>query len=190
MLGDELLRRAGQQVLGVLLEVVAVDDLQPALVDDLALLVHHLVVLERVLAHFGVAGLDRVLRPLNRLGHRLGLDRHVVGQRPPHHPAHGTGGEQAQQLVVEAQVEAALPRVALAARPAPELVVDAPALVALAAQHVEPAELAHLFALGPAAGLHGRLAALQLGHALVALDVDALGRQFVLRPAARRCPRG
>ena len=33
VLGHELLRRAGQEVLGVLLEVVAVDDLQPALVD-------------------------------------------------------------------------------------------------------------------------------------------------------------
>ena len=164
----------------MLLEVVAVDDLQPALVDDLALLIHHLVVLERVLAHFGVAGLDRVLRPLNRLGHRLRLDRHVIGQCPAHHPAHGAGGEQTQQLVVEAQVEAALARVALAARAAAELVVDPPALVALAAQHVEPAQLAHLFALGPAAGLHGGLAALQLGHTLFAVDVDALGRQLVL----------
>ena len=95
MFGDELLRRTGQEVLGVLLEVVAVDDLQPALVDDLALLVHHLVVLERVLAHFGVAGLDRVLRPLDRLGHRLRLDRHLVGQGPSHHPAHGPGARRA-----------------------------------------------------------------------------------------------
>ena len=180
VLGHELLRRSGQEVLGVLLEVVAVDDLQAALVDHLALLVHHLVVLEGVLAHLGVAGLDRVLCPLNCLGHRLGLDGHVLGQRPSHDPAHGTGGEEAEQLVVEAQVEAALARVALSARPAAELVVDAPALVALAPEHVEPAQLAHLLALGTAAGLHGRLPALQLGPALLALDVDALGRQLVL----------
>ena len=88
--------------------------------------------------------------------------------------------EEPEQLVIEAEVEAALPRVTLAARTAPELVVDPPALVALAAEHVEPAELAHLFAFGPAARLHGGLAALQLRHSLVAVDVDTLGRQLVL----------
>ena len=124
--------------------------------------------------------LDGVLRPLDRLGHRLGLDRDVLGQGAPHDPAHGPGGEEAQQLVVEAQVEAALPRIALAARAAAQLVVDATALVALAAQHVEPAELAHLLALGPAARLDGGLPPLQLGRALVAVEVDALGRQLVL----------
>ena len=62
---------------------------------------------------------------------------HVLGQGAAHDPAHGAGGEEAEQLVVEAQVEAALARVALAARAAPQLVVDAPALVALAAEHVE-----------------------------------------------------
>ena len=156
VLGHQLLGHAGQQVLGPLLEVVAVDDLQAALVDHLALLVHHLVVLEGVLAHLGVARLDGVLGPLDGLGHRLGLDRHVLGQRAPHDPAHGPGGEEAQQLVVEAQVEAALTGVALAARAAAQLVVDAPALVALAAQHVEAPELAHLLALGPAARLEWR----------------------------------
>ncbi len=164
----------------MLLEVVAVDDLQPALVDDLSLLVHHLVVLEGILALLRVAGLDGVLGPLDGLGHRLGLDRHLVGQCAPHDPAHGAGGEEAEELVVEAQVEAALARVTLTARPAAQLVVDAPALVALAAQHVEAAELAHLFTLGPAARLHGRLPAVELGQAFVALDVDALGRQLVL----------
>ena len=74
--------------------------------------------------------------------------RHVVGEGLAHHPVHGAGGEQAHQLVLERQVEAALARVALAAGAAAELVVDAAALVALGAEHVEAAELADLVALG------------------------------------------
>ena len=84
-------------------------------VDDLALLVHHLVVLEDVLADLGVAGLDGVLRLLHRLRDHLRLERHVVGERLAHHPRHGAGGEQAHELVLERQVEAALAGIALAA---------------------------------------------------------------------------
>ena len=119
-------------------------------VDHLALLVHDLVVLEDVLADLGVAGLDGVLGPLDGLGHHLGVDRHVVGQGPAHHPVHGAGGEQAHELVLERQEEPALARVALAAGAAPQLVVDAAGLVALGAEHVQAAELADLVALGAA----------------------------------------
>ena len=180
VLRHQLLGHPGQQILGVLLEVVAVDDLQAPLVDHLALLVHHLVVLESVLADFGVAGLYRVLRPLDRLGHGLGLDRHVFGQGATHHPVHGAGGEEPQQLVFEAQVETALARVALAPRTAPQLVVDAPALVPLAAEDVEAAELAHLLPLGPAARQDRRLALFELGRAFLGVEVHALGGQLVL----------
>ena len=64
---------------GLLVEVAALEDHVAALVDDLALLVHDLVVLEDVLADLGVAGLDGVLCPLDRLGDHARLDRHVVG---------------------------------------------------------------------------------------------------------------
>ena len=63
------------------------------------------------------------------------------------------GGEQAHELVLERQVEPALAGIALAAGAAPQLVVDAPALVALGAEHVEAAELADLVALGLALAL-------------------------------------
>ena len=133
-------------------EVLAVEDLLAALVDDLALLVHHLVVLEDVLADLEVAVLDRALRPLDGLGDHLRLERHVVGEGAVHHPAHRAGREEPHQLVLEREVEAALARVALAAGPAAELVVDPAALVALGAEHVEPAELADLVALLGALG--------------------------------------
>ena len=58
------------------------------------------------------------------------------------------GREQAHQLVFEREVEAALARVALAARAPAQLVVDAARLVAFGAEHVEAAGLAHLLALG------------------------------------------
>ena len=129
------------------LEVGALEDLVTARVDHLALLVHHLVVLEDVLADLGVARLDGGLGPLDGLGDHLRLDRLVVGQRLVHHVRQRAGGEQAHQLVVEAEVEAALARVALTARAAAQLVVDAPRLVALGADDVQPAELADLVAL-------------------------------------------
>ena len=138
-------------------------------VDDLALLVHHLVVLEDVLADLGVAGLDGVLRPLDGLGDHLRLDRHVVGKRLAHHPVHGAGGEQAHELVLEREVEAALAGVALTAGAAAQLVVDAAALVALGAEHVEAAELADLVALGLALLLELRE---QLGEAALPSSVS------------------
>ena len=130
----EVLHRRG-------LQVGAVEDLVAALVDHLALLVHDLVVLEHVLADLAVALLDGGLGTLDGLGDHLGLDGLVVGQGAAHHPAERTGGEQAHQLVVEAEVEAALAGIALTAGAAAELVVDAAALVALGAEHVQAAEL-------------------------------------------------
>ena len=56
--------------------------------------------------------------------------------------------EDAHQVVLERQVEAARARVALAARAAAELVVDAARLVPLGAEDVQAAELADLVALG------------------------------------------
>ena len=134
-------------------QVLAVEDLLAALVDHLALLVHHLVVLEDVLADLEVAVLHGALRALDRLRDHLRLERHVVGEGAVHHPVHGAGGEQPHELVFERQVEAALARVALAARPASQLVVDAAALVALGAEHVEAAERPHVVALGLALAL-------------------------------------
>src|SRR5262249_54710158 len=123
-------------------QVTAVEDLLAAHVDHLALLVHDLVVLEDVLADLEVAILDRALRTFDRLGHHPCLERDVVGEGLPHHPVHGPRREEAHELVLEREVEAALARVALAPRPAPELVVDSAALVALRAEDVEPPELA------------------------------------------------
>src|SRR5690606_25383053 len=76
--------------------------------------------------------------------------------------------------------EAALPRVALPAGAASELVVDAAGVVALGAEHVEAAELADLLALGGGLGGVAILQRLELGLALLAVEVDVLGPQVPL----------
>ena len=145
---DQRVDRLGEVLHRGRTQVFAVEDLIAALVDDLALLVHHLVVLEDVLADLRVLRLDGGLGPLDGLGDHLGLDRFVVGKRSAHHVAQRAGGEQAHQVVVEAEEEPALARVALTAGATTQLVVDAAAVVAFRTDHVQPAELADLVALG------------------------------------------
>ena len=95
----QVLHRGGAQV-------ESLENLVAALVDDLALLVHHLVVLEDVLADFTVALFDGGLCALDGLRHHLRFDCLVVGHGPPHHPTEGTRGEESHELVVERKVEA------------------------------------------------------------------------------------
>jgi hypothetical protein len=61
------------------------------------------------------------------------------------HAVHAVGAEDAHQVVLQRQEELRAARVALAAGAAAQLVVDAPALVALGAEHEEAAGLQRLF---------------------------------------------
>ena len=63
----------------LLVQVGALEHLAALAVDDLALAVHHVVVLEDVLAGLEVLRLDLALRGGDRAGDPLVLDRHVVG---------------------------------------------------------------------------------------------------------------
>src|SRR5690606_21484140 len=114
--------------------------------DRLALAVEHVVVLEHVLANLGVAALDLRLCAANRARDGLRLDREVVGAAA-HERLSGTRVEQAHEVVLQREVEAALARVALTAGATAQLVVDAARLVALGAEHVEATDLAHLLGL-------------------------------------------
>src|SRR5439155_14190139 len=74
------------------------------------------------------------------------LHRLIVGHLEPlHDVVDAVAGEEPDELVLAGEVEARLAGVALTARAAAELVVDPPRLVALRAEHIEPAELGDSF---------------------------------------------
>ena len=141
---DGALDRLGHEFQRLLGEVGALEELAALLVDDLALAVHHLVVLEDVLAQLVVLALHLALRPLDGLRDHLRLDGHVLGQvEALHHRRDHPGGEETHEVVVEGEVEARGAGVALASGAATELVVDAAGLVALGAEDIEAAGSDH-----------------------------------------------
>ena len=145
---DGVFHRVVEHVLDGLLQVLPVQHLPALLVDDLALGVHHVVVLEHVLTGLEVPGLHLLLGVLNGVGEHLLLDGGVlVHAQLLHHAHHPLRAEQAHDVVLQGQVEAALARVALTAGTAAELIVDAAGLVALGAQDEQAAHLTDLVRL-------------------------------------------
>ncbi len=111
-------------------------------VDDLALLVHDVVVLEQVFADVEVVGLDLVLGVGDGAGDQAVLDGLALFHAEAGHQSlNALGAEDAQQVVFQRQEEARRAGIALAAGAAAQLIVDAPALVALGADDVEAAGL-------------------------------------------------
>ena len=125
----------------VLAADLALEDLPAQRVDALALLVHHVVVLEEVLADGEVLGLHLLLRALDGARHHPVLDRHALFHAEPLHQARdAVRPEDPHQVVFEREVEARRAGVALAAGAAAQLVVDAARLVALGADDVQAAD--------------------------------------------------
>ncbi len=135
-------------------QVLVVEDLVALGVDRLALLVDDVVVLDDALADVEVEALDARLRALDRLADHPRLDRDVVLEAEALHEAGDSlRGEPLHEVVLEGQVEAGGAGVALATGTTAELVVDAPAVVALRADDVEPAGRHDDVVLGVAARL-------------------------------------
>ena len=110
-------------------------------VDAFTLLVHHVVVLEEVLADGEVLRLDLLLGALDGARHHAVLDRNAFFHAQTLHQAGDPlGPEDAHQVVFERQIEARGPGIALPAGAAAQLVVDAARLVALGAEDVQAAE--------------------------------------------------
>ena len=113
--------------------------------NDLALVVHHVVVLEDILADVEVARLDLLLRLLQRLVDPGVDDRLVLLQAELlQHAVELVGAEDAHQVVFERQEELGAAGIALAAGTAAQLVVDAAALMPLGAEHEQAAGLERL----------------------------------------------
>ncbi len=154
------LHRVVDEMTDLFVQVGPFENLPTFLVDDGALLVHHLVILQDVLADLEVLAFDLCLRGTNRTGDNLRFDRHVLGNVEPVHDAlDGRGVEQPHEVVAQRQVEPGLPAVALPTGASTQLVVDTAGLVAFGTQDVQSAEFQDLLVLGSdrRAGLLQRL---------------------------------
>lgn len=129
-------------------QVAALQHLAALAVNQLALLVVDVVELKDVFAALEVGALDALLSVFNRAGQDARLDgRVVVHPERVDHPHQPVGAEQAQQVVLQREEEAAFARVALPSGAAAELVVDAAAFVPLGAEDVQTARRLDLFGL-------------------------------------------
>ena len=113
-------------------DVFAVEHSLALPVDDQALAVEDVVVLENVLANFEVLRFDLRLRGSDRVRHHLGFDRYVIRDvEATQEGIDHVGLEQAHQIVFQRKVELRLARVALSTRAATQLVVDTSRFMAL-----------------------------------------------------------
>ena len=161
-------------------------------VNPLALLVHHLVVFEQVLADVEVALFDFLLGPFDAAADHAAFDRlALLHAQAGEHVLDPFAGEDPHQVVFQRQVEAAAAGVALPAATAAQLQVDAAGLVPLGADDVQAAELRDFVALG----LH-LLALFDLADQLVPFFLRHVepGRRICPgagpRPSSRDCRRG
>src|SRR5579871_3304489 len=148
---DDLLDQRVAHVGDIVLERRAGEQFAAAMVNDLALTIHHVVVFEQMLADIEVVRLDLLLGVLDRFADPAMLDRDAVFHPDPAHQAlELVGAENAQQVVLEREEKPRAARVALTSGTPAQLVVDAPRLVPLGAQDMQAAGLQHLLALGQA----------------------------------------
>src|SRR5919197_6347249 len=118
---------------------LSLENLPAQRVHVLALLVHHVVVLEEMFSDREVLRLDLLLSPLDRFGYHPVLDRHAFFHAEAlHETRDAIRAEDAHQIVFEREIEARRARIALAAGAAAKLVVDAARLVPLGAEDVQP----------------------------------------------------
>ena len=142
--GDELLYHTHD----LRVDILAVKHLASLAVDDVALLVHDVIVFEDALTGLEVAALDRALRLLDGVGEHLMVKRGVlIDLHRVHKAGEPVGAEETHDIVRQRKVEAALAGVALTAGTAAQLVIDTAGLVALGAEDEQAADGAHLFGL-------------------------------------------
>ena len=141
-------------------DVGALEHFAALVVDDLALLVQHVVVLEDVLADLEVVFLDASLSAFDLARQELVLDWLALGRSElVEDVVDAIASEEPHDLVLGRQVEPCLTGVALTAGAATQLVVDAAGLMPLGTEHVEAAKVGHAFAeldVDAAAGHVGR----------------------------------
>ncbi len=90
----------------VVLQVFAVQDLVALAINDLALLVHDIVILKDRLSSLKVYALNPLLGALDSVGQHPGLDRLVLLQAQHiYHPQHPIGAKEAHQVILQRNIE-------------------------------------------------------------------------------------
>ena len=93
-------------------------------VNDFALLVHHVVILQNVFTNFKVARFNPPLCRFNLFRQHLYIHRNLIaGVQPFNQPLNPLGTEQAHQIIFQRHIKPRRARVALPARTAAQLVV-------------------------------------------------------------------
>ena len=127
-------------------QVFRVHHLDTLLEDDLALVVHHVVELQKVLADVEIARFDLLLGFFQGLVDPRMDDRLVFFQpQLCQHAIHALGTENAHQIILQRQEEFGITRIALTARATAQLIVNAAAFVTLGSQNVKTTRLEGLF---------------------------------------------
>src|SRR5262245_17292620 len=191
--GHQVLADAARQLEHVLAQIVPRQQVAAARIDHLPLLIGDVVVLEEVLADVEVVRLDLLLRVADGARDEPVLDRHaLLHAETLHHALHAVCPEDAEEIVLEREVEAGGAGIPLPAAAAAQLVIDAPRLVPLGAEDVEPPCRDHQLAFG-GAGLAVPLEDLPVAHVvllrrLLQLLADLLDGGHVLGPVRLVAP--
>ena len=138
---DEAADDAARRFQNALLLIRAFQQRAAHAVNRLALLVHHVVVFQKVFARFEILRFHGLLRRGDALGDQLRFDRHVFFHAEAQHQIlHALAAEDAHQIVLQRKIEARAAGVALAAGASAKLVVDAAGFVPLGAHNMQAAQ--------------------------------------------------
>jgi hypothetical protein len=121
-----------------------IHDVFALFVDDLALIIHHVIIFDDLLADVVVAGFDLFLRGLDRLGQPARADRFAIFQIGSSSWQTACPARRCAADHLQGRDRTWTAGVALTARTAAQLVVDAAAFMALGADHVKAAGIQHL----------------------------------------------
>ena len=140
--GDHVIDNLPAHVDDVVGDLFGGHQLAALFIDHLALVIHHVIELEQVLADFEVPRLDLRLRLFERLVDPRVHDRLALLEAELlQHAVDPLGTEDAHQIVLQGQIELRRPRVALTAGTTAQLVVDTAAFMTFGAEHEQPAGL-------------------------------------------------
>ncbi|MNV69376.1 hypothetical protein D3C71_1622830 [compost metagenome] len=128
------------------LDVLGLQNFAALLVDNFALLVHDVVILQDDFADVEVIAFDPLLRRFYSAGNHPALDRLIFFKAKSfHHIQHIVSTKTFHQLVAQRQIELCGTRVALTSRTSAQLVIDPARFMALSADDMQAANLGYAF---------------------------------------------